>query len=80
MNTEPWNIGVVTYVYPVDREDVEGDREADSELDHEAGGPVLPDHEDVFVWVGGQTGEILSLLLSHHGQPGQDPWKRGGTV
>ena len=62
----------MSYIYSVECEDIEGDREADSELDHEAGGPVLSDHEYVFIRVGGQTREVLSLLLGGDRKPDQD--------
>lgn len=59
----------IPYVYPVESEHVIWHEEFHGELHHQTGRAVLADREDGFVWVVGQTGQVLPLLLrQHHGQ------------
>lgn len=59
----------IPYVYPVESEHVIWHEEFHGELHHQTGRAVFTDREDGFVWVVGQTGQVLPLLLrQHHGQ------------
>lgn len=70
--------GGIPYVYPVEREHVIWHEESHGELHHQACCAVLPDREDGFVRVGGETRQVLPFLLrQHHGQH-QHTWGEVG--
>lgn len=60
-----------TYVYSVKREDIEGDQEFHRELCHQTSRAVFTHHENVFVRVWRQTGQILHFLLGRNRDPRQ---------
>lgn len=69
----------IPYVYPIESEHVIWHEEFHGELDHQTCGAVLPHREDGFVWVVGQSGQVLAFLVRQHQSQRQNTWPQGGV-
>lgn len=58
--------GGLPYVDPIESEHVIRHEESYGQLHHQTCGAVLPHRKDGFVWVVGQSGQVLALLLRQH--------------
>lgn len=64
------------YVYPIESKHVIRHEESDGELHHQTCCAVLPHRKDGFVWVVGQSGQVLAFLLRQHQRQRQNTWPR----